>query len=336
MGVASQAGDRRPTSPLPVKLDQRIWVDTPEQIRFQYQTVGGLTRAMALVIDLFLMAALLASLTLVAGLLSLLVLWLFASNSAGSQVVDFLFGLGTGFYLIALFVLWWFYGVIQEYVFHGRTWGKMLLQIRVLGLDGRTPTLAQCVWRNFLRLADGLPFFPIIFLIPVDDFSLIGNGQQSRTIIEVASARSTFFPTFGVAILAMMLTARNQRLGDLFAGTMVVETESYGTPLVPVYQDPELLALADRLPRGFHANRDLVDTLSLYVSRRTRFTLERRREIARHLAAVLAAEFGFTESIDPDLLLGAVYLRAVCDPNKLSALYEASLSQGASWSGSPR
>lgn len=336
MSVGSQAGGNRLASKLPVKLDQRIWVDTPEQIRFQYQTVGGLTRGLALVLDLIFMAVLLAALTIVAGLLSFLVLWLFAFGSAGSTVVDALFGLGSGFYLIALFLLWWFYGVIQEYLFRGRTWGKMLMQIQVLGLDGRTPTLAQCLWRNFLRLADSLPFFPIIFLIAADDFSLVENSQQSRTIIEAASARSTFFPTFGVAILVMMLTARNQRLGDLFAGTMVVETESYGAPMVPVYQDPALLALADRLPRGFHASRDLVDTLSLYVSRRNRFTLERRREIAGHLAAVLAQEFGFTEPLDPDLLLGAVYLRVLCDPNKVTALYEASLSQRSPLTGIAR
>lgn len=336
MSVGSQTRGNGLASKLPVKLDQRIWVDTPEQIRFQYQTVGGLTRGLALVLDLICMALLLAGLTAIVGLLSFLVLWLFAVGSAGSAVVDALFGLGSGFYLIALFLLWWFYGVIQEYAFRGRTWGKMLMRIQVLGLDGRTPTLAQCVWRNFLRLADGLPVFPIIFLIPIDDFSMIENSQQSRTIIQAASERSTFFPTFGVAILAMMLTTRNQRLGDLFAGTMVVETESYGTPMVPVYQDPELLALADRLPRGFHASRELVDTLSLYVSRRSRFTLERRREIARHLAVVLALEFGFTEPIDPDVLLGAVYLRAVCDPNKVTALYEASLSQRSVLSGIPQ
>lgn len=251
-------------------------------------------------------------------------------------MVDALLGLGSGFYLIALFLLWWFYGVTQEYVFRGRTWGKMVMRIQVLGLDGRTPTLAQCIWRNFLRLADSLPFFPLIFLLAADDFSWMGDGNPNRTAIEYASARSTFFPTFGVAILAMMLTARNQRLGDLFAGTMVVETETYGVPMVSVYQDPELLAMANSLPRGFHANRDLVDTLSLYVSRRPRFTVERRREIARPLAAVLTLEFGLPESLDPDLLLGAVYLRAVCDPQKVAALYEASLSQRSPLSGIPR
>ncbi len=69
----------------------------------------------------------------------------------------------------------------------GQTFGKMLFRIKVLGKSGKKASFGKCFLRNLLRIADVLPFF-----------YLIG-------IISIAS------------------TARKQRLGDLAAGTVVVD-----------------------------------------------------------------------------------------------------------------
>jgi uncharacterized RDD family membrane protein YckC len=312
-------------------LDNRIWVDTPEQIRFQYQVVGGLKRAVALALD-FVFMSLMIFLAFAIFALTLLVLGLFlVTGPANWPLIETIFGLGAGLLFVIFFILWWFYGVIQEYRYRGRTWGKMCLGIKVLGVDGRTPTLSQCLWRNFLRLADSLPLFPMIFLVPADSLTLLGEdpSEHHRSVIQAGFAWSTYFPTFAVAIIAMLATARNQRIGDLFAGTMVVESESYGMPLVPVYNDLALLSLANQIPRAFTPGRELVETLTLYVSRRQRFTVERRREIAEHLAKVFRGQFGFPSQVDADLLLGAVYLRSVCDANQVILMYDEAVSQQA-------
>jgi uncharacterized RDD family membrane protein YckC len=309
------------------KLDNRVWVTTPEQIRFQYETVGGLKRAVALLLDLIFITMLVVAVYVVLSILTgLVAIALSLSGQGGAMLANALLGLSSGFYLVFLFVIWWFYGVLLEYRYGGRTWGKMCLGIRVLSLDGRTPTFSQCVWRNFLRLADGLPFFPAVFFFPADYADWwTEETAQTQSIIQQGFAFGALMPTFAAAILSMMLTSRNQRIGDLFAGTMVIKSQSYGVPNVPVFHDIELLSLANQIPRNFSPGRELVETLSLYVSRRQRFIPARRREIAARLSPCFAAEFGLPATTDPDLLLGAVYLRAVCDPVQLSGMYEEAL-----------
>ncbi|MDP1562686.1 MAG: RDD family protein [Pirellulaceae bacterium] len=336
MGAVSKVSSAVVAQKPEPKLDNRVWVTTPEQIRFQYQTVGGLLRAVALLLDLFFIALIVSAIGLLLFLLTVILAMVLASaGQFGQDVAATLFGLSIGIYLIVLFVSWWFYGVLQEYRYHGRTWGKMCVGIQVLGVDGRTPTFSQCVWRNFLRLADGLPFFPAIFLYQADSTTLMENAEsQSQSLIQAGFALGTLLPTFGTAIAAMMLTARNQRIGDLFAGTMVVQSQTYGAPLVPVFNDVELLTLANQIPRTFTPGRELVETLSLYVSRRQRFTIERRREIASRLAPLFATEFGLSPATDPDLMLGAVYLRAVCDPVQLTNMLEEAMRQTPSYSRS--
>lgn len=330
MGAVSKVSTTSTTPTLETKLDNRVWVNTPEQIRFQYETVGGLKRAIALVLDFIFILLMLGSiwilLWIIIGVIALLLA--ISMGQASGGILEALAGFGSGFFSLLLFSIWWFYGVFQEYRYGGRTWGKMCLGIRVLSLDGRSPTLAQCVWRNFLRLADALPLFPAIFLFPANfvDWSL-EEGVQNRSIISIGFALGNFMPTFLVAIVSMMLTLRNQRVGDLFAGTMVVKSQNYGAPVVPVFHDVELLSLANEIPRRFVPGRELVETLSLFVSRRQRFSHDRRREIAGRLAPLFIAEFGLPGTTDPDLLLGALYLRAVCDPGQLENMYEEAVRQ---------
>jgi uncharacterized RDD family membrane protein YckC len=51
----------------------------------------------------------------------------------------------------------WAYWIVSERVW-GRTVGKRLLGIRVVGESGARPTWGQSLARNVLRLVDGIPF----------------------------------------------------------------------------------------------------------------------------------------------------------------------------------
>ncbi|MFT4883200.1 MAG: putative RDD family membrane protein YckC, partial [Natronomonas sp.] len=72
---------------------------------------------------------------------------------------------------------------------YGQTVGKMLLNIVVVTEDGNPITYRESAIRTLLRIVDALPFFYLI------------------------------------GLLAIYLTDRNQRLGDLLADTIVVETK---------------------------------------------------------------------------------------------------------------
>jgi len=95
-----------------------------------------------------------------------------------------------GFLLINLFVTTWLYPVLFEVFNHGRTPGKMAAKIRVLHDNGSPIGWSASMLRNLLRVFDGLPF------------------------------------AYAIGMVSMLLTNKGQRIGDIFAGTIVVDEQT--------------------------------------------------------------------------------------------------------------
>ena len=91
-------------------------------------------------------------------------------------------------FLIILPVL--FYSFLCETFNQGQSFGKKLMNIRVVKIDGSTPGISSYLLRWLL--------FPI-------DVPLTG----------------------GLGVLSVILTKNNQRLGDLAAGTMIIKEKNY-------------------------------------------------------------------------------------------------------------
>lgn len=180
---------------------------------------------------------------------------------------------GMGVALVAWFFLSWGYGGFCETVFNGRTIGKRAAGLRVVTPRGLPITPAQAIIRNFLRFADLAFFFPLAIGLSF----LIGN--------------------------------RFQRLGDLAADTVVVVEETLRLDGVRKVKDARISDLAAMLPASFLPDRALSEALSSYIARRELLVPARRIEIADHLAQPLIARFDLSKSIDPDLLLCALYQR---------------------------
>lgn len=100
------------------------------------------------------------------------------------------FGFSRIFFLIIIYLPVLFYSVLFETFNHGQTPGKLILNIRVVKMDGSTPGISAYLLRWLL--------FPID--LPV---------------------------TGGLGLLVILLTKNNQRLGDLAAGTMVIKVKNY-------------------------------------------------------------------------------------------------------------
>ena len=88
--------------------------------------------------------------------------------------------------VVAGFLGFWAYWIVPEAVWSGRTLGKLLLNLRVIDARGGPISVGQAVIRNLLRVVDFLP------------------------------------TSYAVGAIAIFCSARNQRLGDLAAGTVVV------------------------------------------------------------------------------------------------------------------
>jgi uncharacterized RDD family membrane protein YckC len=259
-------------------LDLNATVMTPENIQFEYRLAGPFRRFPAFLLDLLIRAATL-------GGIGILI--------ACSGIVVYFPGFGAiGFFImfVGYFLFDWFYGLIFETLWSGRTPGKRICGLRVISVDGRPISAYQATIRNFLRLADLAPL-------------------ASLQILSADAPPAYWIPTGGVAILCILLTGRFQRLGDLAAGTMVIVDERKWVPPKLKLNDPAINQLVESISPSFRMTRSMLRTVALYVERRIRLSQARRKELAMLLASEVMPSAGVPSTTDPDLFLCALYKR---------------------------
>jgi uncharacterized RDD family membrane protein YckC len=143
-----------------------------------------------------------------------------------------------GLVLIVLVIPTLFYTSASEILMNGQTIGKKLLKIKVVSLDGGEPTLGQYLLRWFMR------FYEWGFII----FTLFwSNGYTGFVWLFIGGITS---------IIIMSISHKNQRLGDIVAGTVVVNTRSNLTVNDTIFMNvaetnykvlfPEVMRLSDR------------------------------------------------------------------------------------------
>jgi len=146
----------------------------------------------------------------------------------------------------------------------GQSPGKRLTGLRVVSVDGAAVSPEQSAVRNILRLVDLLPLL------------------------------------YAVGLVSILVTARNQRLGDLAAATMVVKERV--EPLTELPEEP--LAAAMELPPGVSAEvlrrvragvravtREEEKTIRRFLERRFELAPPARRRLATRLADALRPRF---------------------------------------------
>jgi uncharacterized RDD family membrane protein YckC len=132
------------------------------------------------------------------------------------------------------------YSLISEILMHGQTLGKNIMGIRVVSLEGGEPTLGQYLLRWMFKAYE----WPFLF----------GYAFFSKESIIVYVLITGFLGIIVVIIIAV--TKKSQRLGDVAANTVVVNTKSSLTVHDTVFMDisqqdykvqfPEVLKLTDR------------------------------------------------------------------------------------------
>ena len=106
--------------------------------------------------------------------------------------------------ILALFLVWSGYFAIFEWAWNGQTPGKRWLRLRVIREDGRPVTFWEAAARNVLRIFDMMPF-----------------------------------PFYSVGLIAVFCSRRDQRVGDMVAGTVVVrEREAQAPSFEEVFNSP--------------------------------------------------------------------------------------------------
>jgi uncharacterized RDD family membrane protein YckC len=106
--------------------------------------------------------------------------------------------------IILGFIIWSSYFVIFEWLWNGQTPGKRWLKLRVIREDGRPITFWEAAVRNLLRIFDIMPF-----------------------------------PFYSIGLISVFISTRDQRVGDLVAGSVVVrEREAEAPTFSQVFNAP--------------------------------------------------------------------------------------------------
>lgn len=170
------------------------------------------------------------------------------------------------------------YDVLFEVLASGRTPGKRLTGLRVVKVGGQPVTFMSSAVRNLLRIVD-------------------------------------MMPTMGlVGMISILATDRNQRLGDLAAGTVVVRERRGGrkAPPVTTWGPPRTsgVALGEETWASWDVSAVTVDevaTLRRFLERRVQLEPAARTRLAHEMAARLRPKVvGPAENLASEALLEAV------------------------------
>ncbi|MFB2933707.1 RDD family protein [Aerosakkonemataceae cyanobacterium BLCC-F154] len=185
--------------------------------------------------------------------------------------------LGLWLFAIALFLnftIYMGYFVFFEVLWQGQTPGKRYSKIRVIRDDGRRVGIQQATLRALLR--------------PFDDTLFIGA-------------------------FLIMLTPKEKRLGDMAAGTVVVQ-EEYLVATTNFTISEKTQELAKELPQIANLSLLLPDdfaTVREYLQRRQEMTTKAKNELSLHLARQIRNIIDLKdlpEGLTPDVFLEAVYI----------------------------
>jgi uncharacterized RDD family membrane protein YckC len=178
-----------------IETEETLIIETPERVPLAFALASIGNRFLAVLIDHFFQY-----------MAILIVAWAFVSWSGIGDMNsierdEFLGQMSKwtiALMIIALFLIFAGYFIFFEWLWNGQTPGKRLLKLRVIREDGRPITLWEAMARNVLRIIDNVPWFVV--------------------------------PIYSVGLISIFLSGRDQRIGDMFAGTVVVRERGTEAP----------------------------------------------------------------------------------------------------------
>jgi uncharacterized RDD family membrane protein YckC len=172
-------------------LDTSVRLVTPERVEFRYPLAGPFRRAISYLVDLAVLAALMALGSFVAMLMTL-----------GMPS-------GLGIFFAIAFALTWGYGGFCEGFFNGQTLGKKAVGIRVVTTEGVPITGTQAALRNLIGAADGpLPFLYLTGLtsmVLTSRFQRLGDLAAGTMVVVEEARYSSKVPTVEPEVVANLL-----------------------------------------------------------------------------------------------------------------------------------
>lgn len=244
-----------------IQTEETLVIETPERVPLEFALASIGNRFLAVAVDHF-----------VQFLSMFLIAWLFLSVAgfSGSDVVDapetFVSQAPKwtiAILIVIVFLIFAGYFIAFEWLWNGQTPGKRLLKLRVIRDDGRPLTLWEAVARNLLRIADAAPGFVI--------------------------------PVYSIGLIVIFLSNRDQRVGDIFAGTVVIrertdEAPSFDETFSNPIRDSAFTRVQGKVEVGANVamlNEREVEVIESFLRRRWDLTERQRLWMAWRIALPL-------------------------------------------------
>jgi uncharacterized RDD family membrane protein YckC len=222
-------------------VDLKLVIETPENVFLTYRLAGPAVRVGAYLVDLTIRFAALFAASMIVGC---------------SGLGMYLPGTSIGMLLVLAFFLEWGYFAVSEGLFHGKTIGKHVFQLRVIQEGGYPITLWSALLRNLVRAADALGMY-------------------------------------GVGFVTMLIAGRFRRLGDLVARTLVIEERRIRVPTEPIILE-RIEPLPRGELGGYIPSGRTLTLIEQYLGRRNVLAYRRGHDLAHVLARVLATKLRYT------------------------------------------
>ena len=244
-----------------IETEETLIIETPERVQLEFALASIGNRFLAVAIDHFIQY-----------LSIFLIAWMAISlgNLGGPSGVDdpehFFSEMPKwtlALLIVGIFVIFASYFILFEWLWNGQTPGKRLLKLRVIREDGRPLTLWEAIARNLLRICDAIPGF--------------------------------VFPVYSVGLIAIFLSSRDQRLGDVFAGTVVIRERTDEAPsFADTFSNPVSDTAFSRVQKPVNTDANIsslnereVEVVESFLRRRWDLTERQRLWMAWRIALPL-------------------------------------------------
>ncbi len=213
-----------------IETEETLIIETPERVPLAFSLASIGNRFLAAAIDHLLQYAAIIAVIWIALTASGISLFGPTGDTAESLFADAPKWV-IAILIIVVFLLFTGYFVLFEWLWNGQTPGKRLLKLRVIREDGRPVTLWEAVARNLLRVFDAVPGFVV--------------------------------PIYSVGLIVIFLSNRDQRVGDIFAGTVVIRER---TDEAPTFAETFSNPIADAAFRRVQPRTDFSANVALLSS----------------------------------------------------------------------
>ncbi|HEY0758311.1 MAG TPA: RDD family protein [Acidisarcina sp.] len=247
------------------EVRDQLSIDTPELVAIEFPIAGIGSRFVALLVDYLIQLGVLMVLVIILAVIG-------KTTESGARLPENGPNQATitkwviAIMILFPFLLQWGYFTLFEALWDGRTPGKRLAKIRVIKQTGRPIGLFESMGRNLVRIVDMIP------------------GM------------------YAVGMICMFMNRRQQRLGDMVAGTLVVHeralelaampasgnrtfTASLFEPLLPATHTRAASLPAEAV--GRLRGEDLL-VMEGFFSRRLDMPIDTRVSLAERLAKCIA------------------------------------------------